>query len=272
MPELPEVETIRRRLERFLCGAEICDVELRCSRLRTPIPPGLTQLLNGSHVCAVERTGKYLLVHLNRGTWIVHLGMSGRFLFGAPTSSEDAKHDHLILRTSCGQIVRYNDFRKFGRFAVAPLGSSNTLLARLGIDAMSRQLNGELLFQLLRHRAAPIKVALLDQGLIAGLGNIYSCESLYWAGIDPSRPACSMSRAMASALVFAIQRVLLGAIEAGGSTLRDYAGTSGELGVFHHQFAVFERLGFPCPRCASACVSKVLLSKRTTYFCPKVQH
>src|SRR5262245_40025105 len=139
MPELPEVETVRSKLEGLLRGKTICDIELRCCRLRTPVPPELPGLLRGSQVSAVERVGKYLLFRLNRGTWIVHLGMSGRFRFGTSGSAEDARHDHLVLRTACGLTVTYNDFRRFGSFAVCPSGEANSVppLARLGIDAMS---------------------------------------------------------------------------------------------------------------------------------------
>jgi formamidopyrimidine-DNA glycosylase len=273
MPELPEVEAVRTRLEGFLSGKEIRDVDVRCARLRIPVPTGLTQLLNGSHVSAVKRTGKYLLIHLNRGTWLVHLGMSGRFLFGVPTSAEEAKHDHLVLRTSCGSTIRYNDFRRFGTFAVCPPGEfiSCPSLRRLGIDAMSHELDGDVLFELLRKRKAPIKVALLDQGLISGLGNIYACESLYWSGIHPLRSACSLIRSETHQLALAVRQVLLCAIEAGGSTLRDYEGTSGALGSFDRHFAVFQREGTACPRCHSPCVSKVSLRGRATYYCSTQQ-
>ena len=137
---------------------------------------------------------------------------------------------------------------------------------------MSPQLSDDFLFRLLSKKRVPIKVALLDQSVISGLGNIYACEILYWAGIDPSRPANSLSRSTVGALVVAIQKVLIAAIEAGGSTLRDYVGTSGELGTFHQQFAVFDRVGLSCPRCESACVSKLLVGGRATFFCSEQQH
>ena len=273
MPELPEVETVRTRLQAFLCGKEISEVDVRCARLRTSVPTGLTEFLNGSHVWAVERIGKYLLIRLNRGTWLVHLGMSGRFLFGMSTSVKEATHDHLVLRTSCGSTMRYNDFRRFGSFAVCPAGESASCppLRGLGIDAMSRDLDGEVLFELLRKRTAPIKVALLDQGLISGIGNIYACESLYWSGIHPLRSARSLTRSETHQLASGIRQVLARAIEAGGSTLRDYERTSGALGRFDDQFAVFQREGFSCPRCSSPCVSKVSVRGRTTYYCSTQQ-
>lgn len=270
MPELPEVETVRRRLESLLLGKEICEVELRSACLRCPIPPGLTRMLSHSRISAAGRVGKYLLIHLSRGTWIVHLGMSGRFLFGAPTNAKDAKHDHLVLRMSGGLTVRYNDFRKFGSFAASAPETLAThpSLSRLGIDALADELNGEVLFELLSKRTAPIKTSLLDQRLICGIGNIYACESRYWSNIHPSRPSCSLRRLETQRVALALRRVLLSAVEVGGSTLPDYAGTSGALGSFHHQFAVFGRHGFPCPRCDFACVSRVVLCGRTTYYCP----
>jgi formamidopyrimidine-DNA glycosylase len=273
MPELPEVETVRRRLEDLLCGKEIRDVEIHCARLRSPVPTGLRALLRHAQVVAVGRQGKYLLIHLNRGTWLVHLGMSGRFLFGIPAKADDAKHDHLVLQMSSGLTVRYNDFRRFGTFAVCPSESLAThpVLSRLGIDALSTELKGEVLFELLTSRKAAIKTSLLNQGLISGIGNIYACEILYWSDVHPSRPSCSLSRLEAHKVAHAIHRVLGAAVEAGGSTLPDYAGTAGALGSFHDQFAVFGRRGVRCPRCEVPCVSKVKLSGRATYYCPTQQ-
>lgn len=139
MPELPEVEMVRRRLEAQLCGNEIRDVEVRCARLRTAVPAGLTAFLRHARVTAIERKGKLLVVHLDRGAWLVHLGMSGRFLFGEPLDAQDAKHDHLVLRLSSGVVARYNDFRRFGSFGICPAkaAQNHPALARLGIDADS---------------------------------------------------------------------------------------------------------------------------------------
>lgn len=273
MPELPEVETVRRRLEELLRGEEIREVELRCSNLRSPIPSGLTELLNRSRVSAVGRQGKYLLIHLTCGTWLVHLGMSGRFLFGTPGSAKDAKHDHLVLRMSNGLTVRYNDFRRFGTFAICSseaLGAHPTL-SRLGVDALSTELHGERLFELLKNKKTPIKTSLLDQSLISGIGNMYACEILYWSDIQPGRQSGSLSRSETEKLARAIHEVLSAAVESGGSTLPDYEGTTGALGSFHHRFAVFGRHDLRCPRCESPCVLKCLLSGRTTYYCPTQQ-
>lgn len=273
MPELPEVETVRRRLEELVCGKEIRDVELHCTRLRSPVPTGLTALLRHSQIAAVSRQGKYLLIHLNRGTWLVHLGMSGRFLFGTPADANDAKHDHLVLHLSGGLTVRYNDFRKFGSFAVCSSEALAThpALSRLGIDALSPELNEKVLFELLNNKKTPIKTSLLNQGLISGIGNIYACEILYWSDIQPTRPSSSLSRAETHKLAHAIHNVLSAAVESGGATLPDYAGTSGALGSFHQHFAVFGRHGLSCPRCESPCVSKGSLYGRTTYYCPTQQ-
>jgi formamidopyrimidine-DNA glycosylase len=273
MPELPEVETVRRRLEELVCGKEICDVELLCTRLRSPVPTELTALLLQSKITAVSRQGKYLLIHLNRGTWLVHLGMSGRFLFGTSANAKDAMHDHLVLHLSGGLTVRYNDFRRFGSFAVCSSEALAThpALSQLGIDALSTELNGQVLFELLTKRTAPIKTSLLNQRLISGIGNIYACEILYWSDLNPTRPSDSLSRTDTHKMADAIHNVLSAAVESGGATLADYAGTTGELGSFHHQFAVFGRQGLPCPRCDVPCVSKVPLSGRATYYCPTQQ-
>lgn len=273
MPELPEVETIRRQLEAQLCEKEICDVDVRCARLRSTVPAGLTAFLRHSRVSAVERKGKLLVVRVNRGAWLVHLGMSGRFLFGEPVNAQDAKHDHLRLRLSCGLTIRYNDFRRFGNFAICASEPVTThpALSRLGIDALSAELDGEVLFNLLANKKSPIKTSLLDQRLISGIGNIYACEILYWSDIHPARPSCSLRRTETHRVAGAIRSVLSAAIECGGSTLPDCAGTPGALGSFHHYFAVFDRCGFPCPRCKAPCVSKVLFRGRTTFFCPTQQ-
>lgn len=273
MPELPEVETVRRRLEELVLGKEICEVELRCTHLRSPVPTGLTDLLNHSRVSAVGRQGKHLLIHLNRGTWLVHLGMSGRFLFGTPANANDAKHDHLVLHMSGGVTLRYNDLRRFGSIGMCSTESVGThpALLRLGIDALSTELNGEVLFELLRGKKAPIKTSLLDQSLIAGIGNMYACELLYWSDIHPTRPSGSLSRSETNTMTRTVHRILDAVVESSGSTLPDYAGTSGALGSFHHHFAVFGRQGFSCPRCDVPCVSRVPLSGRTTYFCPVQQ-
>lgn len=273
MPELPEVETVRRSLERHLGGKSIRDVELHTVRLRAPIPSGLPALLRDAEVTAVGRMGKYILIHLSRGTWLVHLGMSGRFLFGAPANAKDAKHDHLVLHMSDGLIVRYNDFRRFGKFAICKSDAVATqpALARLGMDALSTGLNGEVLFKLLTNKKTSIKTSLLDQGLISGIGNIYACEILYWADIHPNRPSCTLSRKETHRVANAIHTVLSAATESGGSTLPDYAGTTGALGSFHQHFAVFGRHGQECPRCDAPCVLKAPLSGRATYYCPTQQ-
>jgi len=269
MPELPEVETIRRRLEAQLCEKEICDVDVRCARLRSAVPVGLGPFLSHARVSAVERRGKLLVVHLNCGAWLIHLGMSGRFLFGEPVNAKDAKHDHLILRLSCGLTMRYNDFRRFGSFAICPASALqyNPVLARLGIDALSSELTGDVIFAQLRNKTASIKTSLLNQGVICGLGNIYASEILYWSDIHPMRPSHSLTRQDTHKLSRAIHNVLWAAINAGGSTLPDYAGTSGALGNFQDQFAVFGRGGLACPRCEAPCVSRAVWRGRSTYYC-----
>lgn len=234
MPELPEVETVRRRLEELVRGKQICDVELRCAHLRSPVPTGLMALLRHSKLSAVGRRGKYLLLHLDRATWLVHLGMSGRFLFGTPENAADAKHDHLVLHLSCGLVVRYNDFRRFGSFAICPTEALPThpVLSRLGIDALSSDINGRVLLELLANRTAPIKTSLLNQALIAGIGNMYACEILYWSNIHPTRPSCSLSRSETHKVARAVHDILGAAVEAGGRHFRITQAPPGHSEVF----------------------------------------
>ena len=273
MPELPEIEAVRRRLETRLRGFEIRRVELRSTQLRMPIPSDIATVLRGARIEAIRRQGKYLLFDLNNGkTWIVHLGMSGRLLVG-DASVRDA-HDHLVLTGSCGTVLRYNDFRRFGRLEVCATRAlpQQPLLARLGIDVLAPELDSERLHSLLAKRRTTIKCALLNQQLIAGVGNIYACEALYWANLSPYRLANSIDRIEADRLIVSLRTTLGLAIAAGGATLRDYRGTSGEMGNFQNSFAVFGRNGCRCPRCQRVpCVRLDRLGGRATYWCPTQQ-
>ncbi len=273
MPELPEIETVRRRLEARLRDFEIRRVELRSTQLRMPIPCNIATVLRGAQIQAIRRRGKYLLFDLsNANTWIVHLGMSGRLLVG-DDSVRDA-HDHLVLTGSCGTVLRYNDFRRFGRLEVCLTSAlpQQPLLARLGIDVLAPELDSDRLYGLLAKRRTTIKSALLNQEVIAGVGNIYACEALYWANLSPYRLASSVDRIEADQLIVSLRRTLNLAIAAGGATLPDYQGTSGEMGDFQNSFAVFGRNGFCCPRCQRApCVRLDRLSGRPTYWCPTQQ-
>ena len=292
MPELPEVETVRRGLEPAMVGARIEAVEQRRPDLRFPLPERFTERLQGQIVTALGRRAKYLLADLSSGeVLIMHLGMTGRFLvkqngavfapgeFYAEAGGERA-HDHVVFRLSNGASIIYNDARRFGFMDLAgrnALGDNRHFKA-LGIEPLGDELSGEAIARLFRGRKAPLKAALMDQRLIAGLGNIYVCEALFRAGLHPEAPAGVLAtptgrpRAKAHRLAEAIRDVLTEAVEAGGSTLRDYARTDGSLGYFQHAFRVYDREGDICvkPGCGNH-VRRLVQAGRSTFFCPSCQ-
>ena len=270
MPELPEVETTVRGLARILDGARLARVEVRREGLRRPFPADLVQVLTGAEVTGLGRRAKYGLVHTNRGqTMVFHLGMSGRWRI---EPEELGTHDHLVLQTAAGQRLALCDPRRFG--SVDLVGSDSLHLwpqfAALGPEPLGEELSAAHLRSALAGRSAAIKLMLLDQRIVAGLGNIYVCEALFRAGIDPRKAAGRVSAAALSRLVPAIKTVIAEAIEAGGSTLRDYAQPDGELGYFSKQFDVYGREGQPCTRCTGT-VSRIVQGGRSTWFCPSCQ-
>jgi len=268
MPELPEVETTVRGLERVLKGSRIKSVEARRPDLRRALPLDLGQRLTGARITALGRRAKYGTIETDRGdTLVFHLGMSGRWRVD-PIELE--KHDHLVLETDEGRRVALNDARRFGSLDLVPtdrLGEWPQFKALgpepLDLDAreLKRRLDG---------RTAAIKLLLLDQGIVAGLGNIYVCEALYRAGIHPKRPGGSVSLERLKRLVPAIHDVLAEAIEAGGSTLRDFASPDGELGYFSKKFSVYDREGRPCE--CGGMVRRIVQGGRSTFYCPRCQH
>ena len=284
MPELPEVETVRRGLAPAMVGAAFERVELRRPDLRFPFTPDFAARLEGRRVDALARRAKYLLADLDDGhCLIMHLGMSGSFrvdaqapgLFHHPRS-KDAGHDHVLFALSNGATIAYNDPRRFGFMLIEPRASlaQHKLFKGLGIEPLGDALDGAALARLFAGKKAPLKAALLDQRLIAGLGNIYVCEALHRAGLSPLRAAGSLARKdgaptpRANRLARAIRAVLEEAIEAGGSTLRDHAQTDGSLGYFQHRFRVYDREGDPCP--APGCVGvvqRVAQAGRSSFFC-----
>ncbi len=291
MPELPEVETVRRGLEPAVVGARIEKIELRRADIRFPFPPRFRERLAGRRIDALARRAKYLLFRLDSGeTMIAHLGMSGSFRIEngrAPTPgafrherSKDPKHDHVVLHLDNGATITYNDPRRFGFMDLAESGALKThpRLAGLGEEPLAREFDAARLANLFAGSRAPLKAALLDQRRIAGLGNIYVCEALFRARLAPSRPAAGLADASgrpthaAVALVKAIHEVLEEAIEAGGSTLRDHRGANGELGYFQHTFAVYDREGAPCPRprCRGT-IARSAQGGRSTFYCPICQ-
>ena len=277
MPELPEVETIRRGLAPALQGQEIGRVVLRRPDLRIPIPIGFADRLSGRRIDEVGRRAKYLLLTCDDGTvLIVHLGMSGR-LSVLPEPTAAGPHDHVDIELKTGTILRYSDPRRFGLMTLAAVGqlAQHKLLRHLGPDPLGNGFNGPVLAEALEGRATPIKSALLDQTVVAGLGNIYVCESLYRARISPRRQARNVRGGRVDRLVMAIREVLGDAIRVGGSTLRDYQLPSGELGYFQHHFGVYGREGEACPDCdchpASGGVRRITQAGRSTFYCPTRQ-
>ena len=274
MPELPEVETIRRGLALRISGRRIVRAELRRPDLRRPFPPMLAKRLTGARIGALARRGKYILIELDEtGLLLLHLGMSGRITAAGPEIPE-AKHDHVVLTLDDGTVVRFNDPRRFGLIDYMSRGTeaAHPLLAGMGPEPLAPGFDGAYLNGALAGKLTPIKAALLDQRIVAGLGNIYVCEALYRAGVSPRRLAATVIRARAQRLAAAVREVLGEAIAAGGSSLRDYVQANGELGYFQHSWAVYGREGEPCPGCNCAeGVRRIVQSGRSTFFCAKRQ-
>jgi formamidopyrimidine-DNA glycosylase len=275
MPELPEVETVRRGLAPVLEGSRIVRVLVRRPDLRRPLPDDFAGRIEGRRVLSCGRRGKYLLIHLDDGqVLIVHLGMSGRILIFRDALPPLDAHDHVIFETDGGVTIRYNDQRRFGLMDLAPADTldSHPLLAGLGPEPLGNAFSGPILAQRLAHRSSPLKSALMDQSVVAGLGNIYVCESLFRAGLSPRRKAGTVGPVRARRLADAIRQVLGEAIEAGGSSLRDHRLPSGELGYFQHTCAVYGREGEPCPGCTcGGAVRRIVQSGRSTFYCPRRQ-
>jgi formamidopyrimidine-DNA glycosylase len=269
MPELPEVETTVRGIAAVLAGQVLTRVEPRRADLRRPIPVDLRQRLTGARVTGLGRRAKYGLIETDRGdTLVFHLGMSGRWRIDP---SEIEKHDHLILETGNGRVLALNDHRRFGSLdlMVTVALAQWPTFAALGPEPLSDAFTHRTLSTAFEGRAAPIKSLLLDQRIVAGLGNIYVCEALFMAGIKPHKPAGQVPTARLKALVLAIKEVLAAAIEAGGSTLRDYARPDGELGYFFKQWRVYGREGEACV-CGRPVLRRVD-GGRSTFYCAKCQ-
>jgi formamidopyrimidine-DNA glycosylase len=282
LPELPEVETVRRGLAPVLAGRVIERADIRRPDLRWPFPPRLAERLRGARVTGLRRRSKYLLIDLDRGeTLIAHLGMSGRLLvsgtalgaFVHPRAAPQ-KHDHVVLDIEGGARVTFNDARRFGVMDLWPTEAleSHRLLAGLGPEPLGNGFDGPYLAARLAGRATTVKAVLGDQRVIAGLGNIYVCEALWRAGVSPLRLARDVTPAEAETLAAAVRAVLADAIAAGGSSLRDYRQADGELGYFQHSFAVYGREGEPCPRpgCPGT-IARAVQSGRSSFFCPTCQ-
>ncbi len=279
MPELPEVETVRRGLAPAFVGHCLTNVVQRRPDLRFPLPDDFAGRLRGRRIDAIERRGKYLLLLLeNSWVWIAHLGMSGRFRIFLDAPDGEEAHDHLLFTTDAGTTVTFNDPRRFG-FMDLVLASDvdrHPMLLRLGPDPLGPLFDAAYLAARLQGRRTPIKAALLDQGIVAGMGNIYASESLFRARIAPDRLAASLTSSQVKTLVASIRSVFVEAIAAGGSSLRDHRQPSGELGFFQHHFAVYGRAGRQCPDCRcnvaeTGGIRRIVQSGRATFFCGRHQ-
>lgn len=274
MPELPEVETVCRGLRARLVGGRIDRVEVRRPDLRIPFPSDFASRLTGRRVRSIDRRAKYILICLDGGSVVIcHLGMSGRLLVvGEPPNL--GAHDHVLIGMDDGTRVVMHDSRRFGLMTLAWESEleAHPLLAELGPEPLSSSFDGAYMGRALKGRRAPIKGVLLDQRVVAGVGNIYACEALYRARISPRRPAATVPGRRAERLAAAVKSVLEEAISAGGSSLRDYVRTSGELGYFQHRWAVYGREGEPCPDCdCGSGVKRLAQSGRSTFYCPARQ-
>ena len=286
MPELPEVETVRRGLAPHLVDKRLVRVIARRPDLRFPLPEGFVQRLTGARVIGLSRRGKYMLAALDRDqTLVMHLGMTGRFTIEAQGAVEapgefalaepaDPKHAHIIFETEAGTAITYFDARRFGFMDLVETASLETTrrFAAMGPEPLGLAFDAAYLAHAFADRRQGAKTLLLDQGVVAGLGNIYVCEALHRARVSPSKPAADIGPRALSALVRSIRAVLEEAIAAGGSTLRDYASAEGAMGYFQHDFRVYGREGQPCPapRCRGV-VSRLVQAGRSTFHCPVCQ-
>lgn len=293
MPELPEVETVCRGLRPALVGRRLTRVHQRRPDLRFPFPPDFEQRLTGARITAIDRRAKYILIRLEDGwSWLVHLGMSGRFTVNpsngaaAPRQATSGqaghnsgwaiteKHDHVLVETEKGDRLVFNDTRRFGFMDLIPPGgeATNSFLSALGPEPLSDDFCPAYLNAAIKNKRTPVKSTLLDQKIVAGLGNIYVCEALWRAGISPNRLANTLPGARVKRLVPAIKEVLRDAIEAGGSSLRDFVGAGGELGYFQHAWDAYDRAGKPCgKKGCNGTIQRIVQSGRSTFFCPNHQ-
>jgi formamidopyrimidine-DNA glycosylase len=292
MPELPEVETVRRGLETVMDGARFAKVEARRQDLRWPLPPGFTGHLEGKTVTGLGRRGKYLLLDLSSGdVLMMHLGMSGSFhVFHGGAEKNTAryhherakhvKHDHVVFHMSNGAIVTFNDPRRFGFMKMTPREKldAHPLMQAMGLEPLGNEFDAGMLARACKGKKTSLKAALSDQKVVAGLGNIYVCEALHRARISPKRMAATIAtksgapNERAEKLVDAIKAVLQDAIAAGGSSLRDHKRTDGELGAFQHSFRVYDRESRPCvTRGCKGKVRRIVQVGRSTFYCPTCQ-
>ncbi len=282
MPELPEVETVRRGLLPAMEGGVIARAEVNRPDLRWPFPEAMAERLTGQRVLGLRRRSKYILADLGSSeTLLIHLGMSGRMLVSGDPLGQfhhdhpaPQKHDHVVLHMASGARVTFNDPRRFGAMDLLPTAgeAQHRLLAGIGPEPLGNGFSEAYLVAALKDRRTPIKAALLDQRIVAGLGNIYVCEALYRAGIHPARRANRISASRLAALVPIIRQVLTEAIAAGGSSLKDFRQADGDLGYFQHSFDVYGREGAPCrtPGCDHL-IRRIVQSGRSSFYCGQCQ-
>lgn len=270
MPELPEVETTRRGIEKPLCAEVVQSVIIRHQQLRWPVPLEIEALLPGQSILAVRRRAKYLLLEMPAGTLMIHLGMSGCLRVVA-NDLEPAKHDHIDIVFENGLCLRYTDPRRFGSFHwLAGDIEQHPLIQHLGPEPLSRSFTGDYCYQRSRGRKLPIKQFIMDSKVVVGVGNIYANESLFQAGIHPAQPAGKISKARFEKLVIAIKAILRKAIKAGGTTLKDFRSSDGKPGYFKQQLQIYGREGEACIHCQST-IKQQRLGQRQTVFCPRCQ-
>jgi formamidopyrimidine-DNA glycosylase len=275
VPELPEVETVVRGLRPHLEGRRLVRVLQRRPDLRFPLPKDFAARLQGRRVLGIDRRAKYILVRLDgEETLLCHLGMSGRMVLARANGEPLETHDHVVFETETGDVIRFNDARRFGimDLVASDALASHKLLRDLGPEPLGNRFDGSSLATSLKGRRTPIKAALLDQKVVAGLGNIYVCEALFYAGLSPRRQAYTVQGGRAERLAWAVRDVLMRAIDAGGSSLRDFVRADGELGYFQHHWAVYDREGEACPDCdcdleTRGGIRRLVQSGRSTFYC-----
>lgn len=278
MPELPEVETIKTAMEKAVGKTNIIELSINNKNLREKIPDDFCEKIRGASIVSYKRIAKYIVIGLDNGLSIIwHLGMSGKIKISDEKPEETAKHDHVILETGNGTIV-YNDARRFGVFTYCPTEELPThhLLARLGKDPFDPTLDAAYLQSKFKNKKIPVKEALLDQGIINGIGNIYASEALFGAKILPTRAAGSLSKKECGILLENVRIVLKKAIAAGGSTLKDYQKPDGSLGYFQNMHCVYNKTGQKCPHCTcniseTGGIRKIVQAGRSTFYCPVQQ-
>ena len=280
MPELPEVETVKRGLAPVMEGAVIAEAQVNRPDLRWPFPPRMAERLTGARVQRLRRRSKYILADLDTGeTLLIHLGMSGRMLISGDPLGQfvhdhpaPEKHDHVVFNMETGARITFNDPRRFGAMDLFPSDASHKLLDVLGPEPLGNDFHEAHLVESFHGRRTPVKAALLDQGIVAGLGNIYVCEALFRARIHPARHAGRISAKRVGTLVPIIRQVLSEAIEAGGSSLRDFRQADGELGYFQHSFDVYGREGGQCrTEGCTGLIARKVQSGRSSFYCPVCQ-